>query len=295
MTYPRMRRVCSIQGAVVIAYVIIRRLAVMLAERIVPLFHPSASPLGWGYWLAIAIGLAVVLFWKKRDFCFRSLWKSVKPMGVGSLMRIGTVFVSGQILYLVLSTFCEQFLGLLGFNYGGGRQISSDSLSLLLYVGLGAPLAEELLFRGVVLRALQPCGKKFAVLASAILFAGFHGNFAQGIYAFFIALLLGYVTVEYGIVWAMGLHVFNNLILGEVLPKVGAFFGVGDLLFWGFVLLSGIAAAVVLIRRRRYIGVYLWDGDNAPLCWHAFFTSPGILAFMILMTISAVLLALNII
>lgn len=57
-----------------------------------------------------------------------------------------------------------------------------------------APLAEELLFRGIVYRL---CAKKMpwqmAAVISALLFAVYHGNIVQGCYAFVMGLLLAYV------------------------------------------------------------------------------------------------------
>ena len=85
-----------------------------------------------------------------------------------------------------------------------------------------APLWEELLFRGYVLRTLRPYGKRFAVMGSGVLFGLFHGNLLQTPYAVLMGLVLGYLTVEYSIHWAVLLHLFNNLVLADLLSRITA-------------------------------------------------------------------------
>ena len=82
-------------------------------------------------------------------------------------------------------------------------------------VGLLAPLAEELVFRGAILRALlQWCSKPWVGIAlSALFFAVAHMNPAQFPHAFLIGLLLGWMyyrtdSIIPGIVY----HWINNSV-----------------------------------------------------------------------------------
>ena len=82
-------------------------------------------------------------------------------------------------------------------------------------VGLLAPLAEELVFRGAILRALlQWCSKPWAgIVLSALFFAVAHMNPAQFPHAFLIGLLLGWMyyrtdSIIPGIVY----HWINNSV-----------------------------------------------------------------------------------
>lgn len=62
----------------------------------------------------------------------------------------------------------------------------------ILALGLAAPLAEELIFRGLVyqrMRNLLPEG--WSVVLSALLFSLYHGNVIQAVFAFPMALILG--------------------------------------------------------------------------------------------------------
>lgn len=76
------------------------------------------------------------------------------------------------------------------------------------------PLLEETVFRGLILQYLGKAGVGFWVAntVQAVLFGIFHMNIVQGIYAFFLGLLLGYVAYRYdSILVPMAMHLFYNL------------------------------------------------------------------------------------
>lgn len=84
-------------------------------------------------------------------------------------------------------------------------------LSLLVTVIL-APLAEELLFRGVTLKKAQRIMPFMAAnVLQALLFGIYHGNLIQGTYAFVLGLLLGFTAEYFHSIWAsILLHAFVN-------------------------------------------------------------------------------------
>jgi membrane protease YdiL (CAAX protease family) len=160
---------------------------------------------------------------------------------------------------------------------------SSDTFSMFLYASFGAPIAEELLCRGVAMRPLVKYGKRFAVLMSAFFFGLMHCNIVQTPFAFVVGLVLGYVAVEYNILWAMVLHMINNMVIGDLPNRLlGNEVGntITGLLIWVF----SIAGLIVLIRRRHEIRRYIDENrvdNHAVAC---FFTSPGvIIAFAVMM------------
>lgn len=80
------------------------------------------------------------------------------------------------------------------------QQYSADIwLALLLYV-LAAPLAEELLFRGIIYNTLRGAVGRpgIAMLMAAVFFGVYHGNWVQGIYGFLMACLLIYGYEYFG-------------------------------------------------------------------------------------------------
>jgi membrane protease YdiL (CAAX protease family) len=82
-----------------------------------------------------------------------------------------------------------------------------------------APISEELIFRGVILK--KACNELTFIRANilqAILFGLYHMNIIQGIYAFIAGLLLGYIAFKYKTVMAsVVFHSFINLNLSSFL------------------------------------------------------------------------------
>lgn len=113
---------------------------------------------------------------------------------------------------LLLSTL--DFLHLPNWNTAQFQQLAAHPL---LAIGLGcvlAPICEELLFRGVLLRGLlRNYRPGVAIAQSALLFGIIHFNPAQSVGAFFIGLVLGwcyYQTRSLGL--CICLHGLNNLL-----------------------------------------------------------------------------------
>ncbi len=84
------------------------------------------------------------------------------------------------------------------------------------------PIGEELLFRGIIQdelrRALPPV---FAVIATSLLFAIFHGNLIQGSYVFFVGLALSIVYYLTGnFLVPVGMHIIFNVIGSGAFSKL---------------------------------------------------------------------------
>ncbi len=84
----------------------------------------------------------------------------------------------------------------------------------LAVVGVLTPIVEELIFRGLIYRRLRwSLDAKWAMVISALIFAVFHGNLLQGIYAFGIGLLMAYIYERYHHILApILIHVGANMI-----------------------------------------------------------------------------------
>lgn len=245
---------------------------------------------GWGYFLAIGIGLLILLLWKKPGYFAKTIWAPGKPMRTGSFFALLAIFTSTQLgiqlLYMLMELGMNQF----GFSMNEAMESaggSMNSLSMFLYVSLGAPISEELLFRGLILRSMEPYGKKFAIFGSALLFGLYHANLIQIPFAFAVGLILGYVTVEYNIGWAIVLHMFNNLILSDTLPRLMNLLGAPwtELWFWAVSIGCAIAAIVILIVNRDGIKSWFQRYQDDPLCARAFWGSAGIITLTVVMAL----------
>lgn len=242
----------------------------------------SASS-GWGYMLAIAVGMVILLIWKKPSFFRNEVLKKGRPMGVGSFFVILCVFMSAQMVSQLGVIVMDGLLGFFGksmtqFLESGGS-ISTDTFSMWLYAGLAAPVFEEVLFRGLIMRSLEPYGKRLSILVSALLFGFFHGNPVQAPYAALVGLVLGYVAMEYNIIWAMVLHMFNNLIFADALPRLlqNLPLDVQNVLMYALMIAFALAAIILLIVKRRQVMESIRKDIIQPWQYNAALLSPMIL------------------
>ena len=126
-------------------------------------------------------------------------------------------------------------------------------LGLVVY-GVVTPIAEEILFRGI----LYPClGKMMkpmpALLMAALFFGMYHGNSIQGIYGFAMGMLILYALEYFGdFRAAVAVHMGANL-LAYILTKTGL--AAGGIVCWP-VCLAGLALAagsIFLLHRQKKI------------------------------------------
>lgn len=110
---------------------------------------------------------------------------------------------------------------------------NSNWMWTLLFVGIIAPIIEEIMFRGIIINKLIGFGDTVAILTSAILFGLFHGNFSQCFYATALGLILGYLRTRSGsLKYSIILHMCVNIIGGVIAPNlVTGGISMGTLLF----------------------------------------------------------------
>ena len=83
-------------------------------------------------------------------------------------------------------------------------EVTDDVFGRIVYfimVAVVPPLTEELAIRGVIMQPLRRYGDRFAVVASAVLFAVLHGNLIQAPFAFIAGLGIGYAVCITGSLW----------------------------------------------------------------------------------------------
>lgn len=90
--------------------------------------------------------------------------------------------------------------------------LSLHPLLLVFFVGMLAPVCEEVVFRGAIFGGMKKEGNVFkAVMASGLLFGLLHMNINQASYAFVIGILLGFLVEATGSIFSSILfHVLVN-------------------------------------------------------------------------------------
>ena len=149
----------------------------------------------------------VVFLWRKWCVVSPAYLRS-RPAGVmlwAAVAALGTIIPSEVFLELVpLPDVNSQLMGEIMLNRWG-------YLSICIF----APLVEELVFRGAILRALlQGFGRHWvAITVSALLFALIHLNPAQMPHAFCLGLLLGWMYYRTrSVIPGIVVHWVNNTV-----------------------------------------------------------------------------------
>lgn len=300
--FERMRHGCNAQGWLLVAYLGIMSGSIMLVGFLNGFVQTVRSVAeygradvsvsteeiiyysGWGYILAGVIGFVLLLLWKKPAYISGTIFKRNRTMKPLRFVQILSLFMTVQLLHLLLGALVESVLKQFGVIFEGDTGYSADGWSMFIYSAVAAPVTEEILFRGVLLRSFEPYGKRFAIVTSALLFGLFHGNLSQGLFAFSAGLVLAYVALEYHILWAVVLHMFNNMMIADTLSRLTQWLAPE----WERpVLLAvlgvfGLIAMVTLGLKWQRIAAFFKKERNEPDCYKAFRSAAGIIVLVVL-------------
>lgn len=137
------------------------------------------------------------------------------------------------------------------------QQVADNQFALplfwgLILYGMVSPLAEELVFRGLVYNRLRrQYPYPVAVVASSILFGVFHGNVVQAAYGFILGLLLTWTYERYGsFLVPVLLHAMANISVYLVMGIPGLKSGVMSIA--GVVILGLLTIGCKLLLIKRY-------------------------------------------
>lgn len=159
--------------------------------------------------------------WRERPFSYRrALGGGRIPYAVA--LGFGACMVFTVIVSVTATLFPDAFVS---YQKLMGNLDFQASILAVPYVMLAGPLAEELIFRGVILDRLKPAFPYWvANVIQAALFGVFHMNVIQGLYAFALGVLLGMVVrVTGSIISSMIMHiVFNATSIGTSVLSIYA-------------------------------------------------------------------------
>lgn len=200
---------------------------------------------------------------KKNDGLVKKRRLALKDKGFLIVWGIGMVFfVNGivDLFIIALEIYFPQlvsdYINMMSVMYEGSLII------IAIRVAIMAPILEELVFRGVILKKAKNIMPFYAAnIIQAILFGLIHLNWIQGLYAFPIGILLGYITRRYrSIIPSIVshallngysvLHLANNRLAEESI----------DISRWFFIVTTIVGGALfvlglIKIRRNTHIKV----------------------------------------
>jgi len=207
-------------------------------------------PVGWMSIFALFAGSLIMLIVRGKRLFTKDLTRVNGKIRVLDLLKMTGIILGINAAITLVSYIFSLLLRNMGYTPGPDvfETLYSD-FSGLLYVVILGPILEEIIFRGAILRSLERFGQNFAIVVSSLMFGLYHLALFQGVFAFFIGLILAYCAIKFSIKWAMLLHMINNgFAMSFMLIPDGMNIDLGILLL---ILALGVLAAFVAFKTFR--------------------------------------------
>ncbi len=171
----------------------------------------------------LSSGLTIFLFLKLRWTPVSPSWMQTRPWIVltwSVLLALGTIIPSERLVEVLQMEMPEQMMKMF-------EEVMKKPIGYVV-IGILAPFAEEVVFRGAILRKLLGMMDEkrhwVAIAISALVFGLVHLNIPQGIHAFLIGLLLGWMYYRTrSILPGILFHWVNNsvaFIMFHIMPQM---------------------------------------------------------------------------
>ena len=163
--------------------------------------------------------VTLYVFWKRRYANLSFLWSE-------QAKRLYFWIIVASIGYIIVDWHLEELL-----PFAEWESETLETLSQLVVNPIGfitaafvAPIVEEVVFRGAILRALlqKNWNPWYAILISAAIFGIIHMNLTQGFSAFAVGIFMGWLFYRTRSIWpGVIIHMMNNTIssLWDFLPE----------------------------------------------------------------------------
>lgn len=275
----------------------------VIIQGVITTYYPAIAENDWYMWTFSTVPLYLVGM-PVAYLLFLTVPKSVpQKKKMSPLMWIGFLFLCFLLTYI--TNFIGQFVNDLIYDLLG-IEVQNDLAEMtyitpfginLLFVGILAPIFEELFYRKAVIDRLRRYGDLPAILISGLIFGLVHGNFSQVFYATAIGMLLGFIYLRTGnILYTITLHTAFNIIggvyttemvrrMGDTLtPAEGDLIGTVMLLAYSvFTILAVVVGFIFLIVNLKRFCRTLQKGQYSLTFdqWmNALVFNPGMWAFL---------------
>ena len=165
----------------------------------------------------LLLGVVWLFTVRRRRLSWRAL--GFRKVGAGALLGLPLLVILASVSLTGLLVLLARAVGLEVLMPPETPQLLRGAMPVQYAAVIGvvvflAPLAEEVFFRGFVLQGLMPSlGPWGAVAASAALFSVSHGAVGMLIPTLILGLLLGWLFLRAGSIWAcFTAHAFQNAL-----------------------------------------------------------------------------------
>lgn len=135
---------------------------------------------------------------------------------VATIVTFYMALAISELINIISPATIEKYNKMMEMALGGDMTIAMIAIVFL------APIGEECLFRGLIMKRLNKYfGITAVIIIQAVLFGIFHANIVQGLYVLPIGLLFGYVAYKTkSVLPTIYMHFINNTLSGvtSVIP-----------------------------------------------------------------------------
>ena len=212
--------------------------------------------------------LKIMYFFRidKLLFCVPIFYYFIKTNRENKYFKVNKKLnITDFITYFALIFYINIFLNLIisfvinieGQKFIVQRPIYTD----IIYAICIAPVLEEIVFRGVLMTYLKKYGIQTAIIVSSLFFGISHYNIYMIIPAFFIGIVLAYVSYKYSIKYSILLHILLNIVANMskivfVLKGPKEIFPLLGIIFISLFVLC-LIFFIIGLKRKNYQDVFL--------------------------------------
>jgi membrane protease YdiL (CAAX protease family) len=174
-----------------------------------------------GMVMVISNAIIFTIVMEYKGLSYRELFHSSASQAGASLgLILAAILLTVPALILVVTFFVEVVVKLFPLSSAEVamfKEMGSGSVGAIIITSLLAPVLEEMLFRGIILRSfLLQYPKWISILGSALIFGAAHMNLYQFTAAFMLGMFLGWLYQRSrSLVPCIALHgVYNSALLG---------------------------------------------------------------------------------
>lgn len=201
----------------------------------------------------------------KLLFCVPILYYFIKTNKEKKYFKVNKKLnITDIVTYFALIYGINFFLNLISsaINIEGQKFIVQRPIYTdIIYAICIAPILEEIVFRGVLMTYLKKYGIQTAIIVSSLFFGISHYNIYMIIPAFFIGVVLAYVSYKYSIKYSILLHILLNIVANMskivfVLKGPKEIFPLLGIIFISLFVLC-LIFFIIGLKRKNYQDVFL--------------------------------------
>ncbi len=304
LTLSKVRLHMGIGAVAVVMVFLLTTVAQVFAHSLVLTLSPALAENEWYMW--VLSGVPMYCFAMPISYLILRLIPTTKPQKqkLHPLMWFGFLCLCFALTYVanIIGQFVSDWIynvtGLGVENQLGEMTIATPLIVNIIFVGILAPVFEELFYRKAIIDRLRRYGDVPAILISGLIFGLVHGNFNQVFYATFIGILLSFIYARTGsVLYTISIHAAFNFIGGvystelirrvgeELIPAEGDLIGMAMVLGYSlFTIASLIIGVIFLIIKVKSFCRSLQKGEYSLTFgqWmNVIFVNPGVWMFII--------------